>query len=53
MLLGIGANGSAPLTLNVPVDPGLADQFVFFQGVALPPSPASPSLTGLGDLRIR
>jgi hypothetical protein len=53
LLLRIGANGSAPLILHVPVDAGLADQFVFFQGVPLPPSPASPSLTGLGDLRIR
>jgi hypothetical protein len=52
-LLGIGGSGAASLNLPVPQDPGLADQFVFVQGIALEPGHLLPSLTNVGDLRIR
>jgi hypothetical protein len=51
-LLAIGAAGTLPLTLPVPVDPALRDQMVYCQAVAIV-LPAAVSLTNVGDLRIR
>jgi len=52
-LQSVGAGGSAPLVLPVPPDPLLRDELVFFQGVTFQPSVPLPSLTNVGDLRIR
>jgi hypothetical protein len=52
-LLVVGASGTLPLALAVPQDPSLEHQFVFFHGVALEPGRPMPSLTNLGDLRLR
>jgi hypothetical protein len=52
-LQSVGAGGSTPLVLQVPQDPLLRDQLVFFQGVAFRPGMPLPSLTNAGDLRIR
>jgi hypothetical protein len=52
-LLMIGASGSLPLTLPVPMDPAIANLFLLFQGVALDPQKTAPSLTNPGDVRIR
>jgi hypothetical protein len=51
--LAIGTSGSLPLTFPVPNDPALRDQFAFFQAIALTPSASRPSLTNLGDFRLR
>ena len=41
------------LALPVPLDAGLRDQFVFLQALAFAPGAPLPSLTNLGDLRLR
>jgi hypothetical protein len=51
--LAIGTSGSVPLTFPVPTEPALRDRFAFFQAIAMTPFASRPSLTNLGDFRLR
>jgi hypothetical protein len=52
-LLIVGASGLATVPLMVPPDPALRHEVFFLQGAALQPAAPLPSLTELGELRIR
>jgi hypothetical protein len=52
-VLTIGSAGSFAMTIPVPNDPALADEFFVLQGLAFEPAATQPSFTNAGGVRVR